>query len=547
MRNNWAVALGLRAAVCSVCGAFIDGDIGRRHHLRQPPAIMRFTFLSLSRRFSFAMGFVWVLAAGAAETAAGRVAIDFGANVRTWDGFGLNYVEGGHTADPERDYQDYGGFSRLGEATRQEVMDLLFGPVDGRKADDGLRVGLHKIFLDPHHQAAVAAPFVGASASTAMSRYFLFEAAKRLKARGRSIEVVTTYYGVPAWATSTGKFHWRDMNPDRAKALADYMTNWIAYLRGELAARGFAETVRIRAASLTNEGEARERWNEDGSPQPKRDYNLHWPSKTIAAFLPVLAESLRAGGQQQIALMPCETAGWDGLAEAQGDRIAATLMGDSVALKHIGLLGGHSFGRSGAPGAEAIAQFRRAKGDALRAWTTSHDWQKGDVAFAEHTRAQIYDIGVTGIITWAATKRLSEWQRYTLRPPNPQCAVLINEDGTTRVQSGYSFYKQFTRAGQPGMAVAEVRAEAGKDLRVAAFARNGTSHADAFVVINLGEMAHAVEVTVTGTAATRFRAHRTSGDASAEAFKDVGIVECSADGRLRYTSPPKAVTTFFGL
>jgi len=472
--------------------------------------------------------------------------IDFGAGLRTWDGFGLNYVESAHSADPETDYEDYGGFSTLPEASRQQIMDLLYGSLGASDPDKGLRVSLHKIFLDPFHQLTANGPFVGPSTSSRMSRYFLVEAAKRLRTRNRSMDLVTTYYGVPAWATTARIFLWRDVDPARFEPLAEYMADWISYLRSELLGSAFTGTVDPRYASLTNEGESARRWNADGSPQPKRDYNAYWPARSIAEFLPVLANTLQRHGLDGIRLMPCETAGWDWLdVTTEGDPIAEALLADPVARRHIGVLGGHSFSRSGPVGAAVVARFRREFGDGLRAWTTSHDWRKGDVGFAEHTRRQIYEIGVTGIITWAATKRLSDWERYTGRPANPQCAILIKDDGTTQVQSGYYFYKQFTWAGQPGMSVAAVDDRAAGGLTAAAFGSNGTRHPAAFVVINPKSEGRVVRIVLAGGDSQEFQAFRTcDGLAEGEAFKNIGIHSADATGAMLYHAPAKSATTF---
>lgn len=474
------------------------------------------------------------------------VAVDFGTAIRTWDGFGLNYIEAGHTNDPVKDYEDYGGFSRLSETQRQKVMDLLHGSLDYSKPDEGLQIGLHKIFLGPHHQSALDAPFVGASASTPMTRYFLQETLKRRQVRGAGLEIVTTYYGVPAWATAGGVLHWRDPHPERLTALADYMASWVKFLRTDMIGATYAPTARVRYVSVTNEGEDFSRWNDDGSVKPGKDYNLYWSSKKLAAFLPVLRAELDRQGLSDLGIMPCETSGWDGLEEARGDKIAATLLADPQAMKNIGIIGGHSFGPSGEAGGRAVAAFREKLGPQLRAWTTSHDWAKGDTASIESIRSQIYRVGVTGIIPWAVTKFPADWQRYTGRPPNEQCCILVKADGTFVIQSGYYFYKQVSRAGQPGMSVATVNHGTQGSIRLIAFGRNGTTHRDAFVVINTGETSAASEIVLKGTAATRWSTFRTrDGLADGEAFKPLGEMTTEAGEILRYDAPPKSVTTFF--
>ena len=39
--------------------------------------------------------------------------VDFSRKLRTWDGFGVNYVETCQTYDNVKNPQDYGGFSTL--------------------------------------------------------------------------------------------------------------------------------------------------------------------------------------------------------------------------------------------------------------------------------------------------------------------------------------------------------------------------------------------------------------------------------------------------
>ncbi|MCX7886695.1 MAG: hypothetical protein N3B01_05475, partial [Verrucomicrobiae bacterium] len=74
-----------------------------------------------------------------------RVEVDFSKTLQTWDGFGFNYVETCQTRDYAKDPQEYGGFSLLKEEDRRKIIDLVFG-------DDGLKVGLLKMFYDPFHQ-----------------------------------------------------------------------------------------------------------------------------------------------------------------------------------------------------------------------------------------------------------------------------------------------------------------------------------------------------------------------------------------------------------
>ena len=73
------------------------------------------------------------------------VTVKFNEKVRDWDGFGFNYVETAQTPDYKEYAQEYGGFSLLDEQQKNEIIEMVFG-------EDGLKVGLVKMFYDPFHQ-----------------------------------------------------------------------------------------------------------------------------------------------------------------------------------------------------------------------------------------------------------------------------------------------------------------------------------------------------------------------------------------------------------
>ena len=118
-----------------------------------------------------------------------RAEADFSQKLRDWDGFGFNYVEVSQTLDYAQDSQEYGGFSLLKEAERQEIVDMVFGP-------EGLRPGLVKMFLDPFHQKEPGGAF-DHETTTRWMRYFVREGLKR----NPNLRVITTLYGPPPWAT----------------------------------------------------------------------------------------------------------------------------------------------------------------------------------------------------------------------------------------------------------------------------------------------------------------------------------------------------------
>ena len=107
--------------------------------------------------------------------------VDFSKHIRAWDGFGVNYVEVAQAIDYAQDPQEYGGFSLLTEEKRQQIVEMVFG-------DEGLRPGLVKMFLDPHHQHAPGGEF-DHETTTRWMRYFVREGLKRTRARGDEAEV----------------------------------------------------------------------------------------------------------------------------------------------------------------------------------------------------------------------------------------------------------------------------------------------------------------------------------------------------------------------
>jgi len=108
------------------------------------------------------------------------------------------------------------------------------------------------------------------------------------------------------------------------------------------------------------------------------------------------------------------------------------------------------------------------------------------------------------------------------------------------VLPGYHFYKQVTRAGQPGMYAAETWAP-DPAIRILAFAANGTSNRDAFVVVNTAQQPRRLSIRLSGTAARSFAAFRTSDHG---AYAPAGE-HAVADGLLTYEAPDGSVTTFF--
>src|SRR5690606_10825460 len=123
------------------------------------------------------------------------------------------------------------------------------------------------------------------------------------------------------------------------------------------------------------------------------------------------------------------------------------------------LITSHGFVSTGKPG-RWFADWRstgndilREKNPSLHSWVTSQSWSTMDVDFINVIRGNIYVAKVNGIIPWAAVQRPAKWVGGD---PNPGTAVTVDESGNYTVQPGYYYFKQVSRAGQPGMSVAQV-------------------------------------------------------------------------------------------
>ncbi len=155
-------------------------------------------------------------------------------------------------------------------------MDLVFG-------DDGLKPGLVKMFLDPHHQREPGAEFDHES-TTRWMRYFVREGLKRTRARGDDLAIITTLYGPPVWATKRELLRGRDLDPARRYDLARYTIDWVRYLRQ-------AEKLPIKYVSLHNEGEDWLRWPADVTPKPQflnQARQIGFASHVLLAVTPAL-------------------------------------------------------------------------------------------------------------------------------------------------------------------------------------------------------------------------------------------------------------------
>jgi hypothetical protein len=469
-----------------------------------------------------------VLEAQDLDFTATRAEVDFSQKLQAWDGFGFNYVETAHTYDYEEFTQEYGGFSLLDENEKRAIIDLVFGA-------DGLKVGLLKMFLGANHQAGPGEPFDHETTSRNM-RYFAREGLAKARADGRELTIITTLYGPPPWMTLQQANRGRDLDPMHRVDLANYLIDWIKFLREE-------EGLPVRYASLHNEGEDWMRWNQQGLTEEwSHDYNLYWPPEQVVDFVKLIPDMLQAEGIMDVGVTPGENTNWYrfgtwGYADALAD--------DAEALSKLGLITSHGFysgnyGRWFGEHKSAGIDRLRALRPELHAWVTSTSWSQMDAKNITEHHGNIYTAKVNAIIPWAGIQRPPHWVGGD---PNPGSAFTVREDGTYEVRRGYYMYKQVTRAGQPGMAVARTRAM-DSEVAVIGFASNGTENPDAFVVVNIGE-SRKVNITVKGTTATTFAAWRTTEDET-DRYNGLGEFKL-IDSAIAYDAPSGSVTTFFAV
>ncbi len=463
--------------------------------------------------------------------------VDFAVTLQPWDGFGFNYVETAHTSDMKKFRQEYGGFSLLDENEKQEIIRMVFG-------EEGLKVGLVKMFLGSLHQIEPDGDY-DHEHTTENMRYFVREGLKLTRAHGRDLQIITTLYGPPGYATVQKVHRGRDLDPAFREAVADYMVDWVRYLKEE-------EQLPVRFLSLHNEGEDWRRWNQQGvTEDEKHDYNLFWPPGQVADFVKLMPVKLDEAGLGDVGITPGETTNWYrfgtwGYSDA--------LLEDREALDALGLITSHgfysgSYGRWFGEHKSAGIDLLRKERPELHAWVTSTSWSRMDAFNIKEMHGNIYTAKVNGIIPWAGIQRPPHWVGGD---PNPGSAFTVNEDGTYRVRPGYYFYKQISRAGQPGMAVARTSAM-DSEIALIGFASNGTKNPDAFIVINTSGEERTVSVTINGSEARSFSAYRTTKSPDAthvdqidEAYVPLG--EFPVDDRMIIMDAPAgSVTTFFGL
>jgi hypothetical protein len=152
----------------------------------------------------------------------------------------------------------------------------------------------------------------------------------------------------------------------------------------------------------------------------------------------------------------------------------------------------------------------------------------------------IYTTKVNGIIPWAGIQRPPLWVGGD---PNPGSAFTVHEDGSYEVRRGYYFYKQVTRAGQPGMSVVNT-SSMDSQISIIGFGNNGSDHPDALVVTNWGDEDKPLAIKLKWTVYRDFVVYRTTEEG--EKYQALDNFTLNAANELIYTAPKGSVTTFFG-
>ena len=460
-----------------------------------------------------------------------EVSVKFDQKIREWDGFGFNYVETAQTPDYNEFKQEYGGFSLLDDNEKSEIIDMIFG-------EDGLKVGLVKMFYDPFHQTEPGGAY-DHETTTKYMREFVHKGLEKTRSWGGSLNIITTLYGPPAYMSLQKCIRGRDIDPAHKEDLANYLVSWVKFLREK-------EKFPVNYVSLHNEGEDWERWPWDGK-DPNighgHDYNMYWRPELVTEMMVVTNKKLKEAGLKDVRVTPGECTNWYRFSYwGYADAIAQ----NAEAIEAIGLITSHGFfsgkyenrwfGDHNCMGTELI----REKKPDLHAWVTSTSWSKMDTKNIKEMHDNIYSSRVNGIIPWAGIQRPVQWVGGD---PNPGSAFIVHEDGSYEVRRGYYFYKQITRSGQPGTVICRTLSN-DTEIPVIAFAKGKSKSVDAFVVTNTNsEKEKPMVIKVSGTKATEFRAFRTN-ESQTERYTEIGVFKVK-NGELLYTAPKATVTSFF--
>ena len=458
--------------------------------------------------------------------------VNFADSLHPWHGFGVNYVEAAQPRDYAANPQDYGGFTYLSDEQKSEIIDLIFG-------EEGLKPAIVKMFLDPWHEPVndnddpyhISQSGFDHTTTTENMRYFVKQGLQKTRQRDQDLKIITTLYGPPGWMTIQRFVRGRDLDPAMKYELGEYMISWVKFLKED-------ENLPVKYLSLHNEGEAKNRWPADGSTAgtPDHDYNLYWPREQVVDFLQFLPGMMTHFGIPDIGLTPGETTNWKYFS-IYGYSTAIALDVKN-AFKNMDLITSHSFYSAIRSGVQQLrwVDIQYKTGRYLPTWVTSKSWSKMDVEFIDQYYYDIYDVGVNAIIPWAVLQVEGDWVGGD---PNPGTAVKVFKEGKYEIMPGYYFYKQISRAGQPGMSVVNVLSN-DPEIKLIAFGGKNTQHPNAFLVINSSQNKE-VPVVIKGTEGKSFSAVRTSDQ---EKYVNAGNFKVRSN-RIKYSAPPRSVTTFY--
>ncbi len=485
--------------------------------------------------------------------------VDFGFELRDWDGFGVNYVETAQTYNYKEYPQDYGGFTILSDKSKNEIMELTFG-------EDGLAPSLVKVFLDPLHQEVEGGAY-DHKTTTKNLRYFVKEGERITNKRGEKLTAITTMYSAPAYTTVQNKLRGRDINMEKLPAIADYMTDWVDFLINE-------ENINLKYISINNEGESWRRWEADGGAdalydKEGHDYNVYMTPETTVKVMRELRKSLDREGLEEVGVTNGEPSNWH---RFWAWNYAATIARDEQAVKDLGLITSHGFFTGylytprwfGTHSSNGTAMLREKKPD-LHAWTTSVSWNVReedtagnktfimDPAVLKVMHGNIYDAHCNAIIPWALLQHASNWNKPD---PNPGCGFRVYDDGTWEIKKGYYYYKQLSRAGRANTKVVHAVAN-DTEIAMLGWGKGDTDNPNAFVVVNWGKETFESRIKITDCDASQWDAYRTSGREihkaydpaqrkypAGENYKSIGTFEVK-DGYSYYNIPPMSATPFF--
>ena len=389
--------------------------------------------------------------------------VDFSSPLRDWDGFGFQYTEVFQTSNFAEFAQDLGGFSVLSEKQQQEIAHLVFG-------EDGLKVALVSIPLDPFHQEKSNGKYDHARTTENM-RSFVRQGLALTRSRGADLNLLTTLYAPPAYMTVQKAIKGRDLNHRYVEDLARYMVDWVMYLKER---EGFP----VGYLSLHAAGEAWQSWNGEGKARDEtQPYSLYWPSDQLTSILRSLPAHLQQANLPDVQLTNGEPVSWNHLHQWGH---AYAIANDAEALQHLGLITSQGKDRN-QPDGQGIQLLKSGNND-LHAWATAVDWGEMDESLAQTVYRQIYQAGVNAVIPQMGILRL---EHLLPKSSSVGAAILVDEDGTYQLTSGYHVYKQLSRAGQAGTSVVRTVVQ-DEELSLIGFGNNGTEHPDAFVLINTG-------------------------------------------------------------